>query len=371
MCTCRSALYQPRGARSPSGERETRSDACRAGADGDPPPLDAGLGARASPRPRTRRPAGSASPAPWCGNSRIRTAAHAGRSRRPRGARRHRVPSSAVRAGHRDPGGPAGRARPSPVSRSRPPASGSRRSARPVLCRPAHRPPRATCSRLRSTRRRRAARRATSGVRWGRTAVGQLERIRPVRRHEPELIPLAAEIGAVHHPAAVAAPVGPPLPGRLLVPDLARSHHPGEPASARSHRSPRRGPGSRPRSARRPSGDQVGESAWSHGVVVVPREAALVVLADPLDPFEPSVRRDIGGEDVPPAFIQRGREGQPPAVRRPARLEVTAPPARSCDVSRWGGRAAEARSRRPGTRRTRCGAHRATSRADSRIRARR
>src|SRR4051794_213715 len=53
-------------------------------------------------------------------------------------------------------------------------------------------------------------------------AVGKLEGIGPVGGHQPELVPLSAEVRAVDHPLAVAAPVGPSLPGSLFVAELAR-----------------------------------------------------------------------------------------------------------------------------------------------------
>src|SRR5262245_44900020 len=68
-------------------------------------------------------------------------------------------------------------------------------------------------------------------------AVGELERVATLCRHQPELIPLPAEIGGVHHPASIATPVGPGLPGGLFVVELTLAAarpgvHPPEPARA-------------------------------------------------------------------------------------------------------------------------------------------
>src|SRR3954471_4297222 len=52
--------------------------------------------------------------------------------------------------------------------------------------------------------------------------VGQLQRVATIRSHQPELMPLAAQVRAVHHSLAVAAPVGPSLPRGLLIPKLPR-----------------------------------------------------------------------------------------------------------------------------------------------------
>ena len=48
-----------------------------------------------------------------------------------------------------------------------------------------------------------------------------LERVAALGGHEPELIPLPAEVGGVHHASTVTAPVGPSLPGGLFVVGLA------------------------------------------------------------------------------------------------------------------------------------------------------
>src|SRR5207245_2952082 len=53
-------------------------------------------------------------------------------------------------------------------------------------------------------------------------AVGEGKHVPPVGGHEPQLIPLAAEVGAVHDAGAVGGPVRTRLPRSLLVPDLAQ-----------------------------------------------------------------------------------------------------------------------------------------------------
>ena len=102
-------------------------------------------------------------------------------------------------------------------------------------------------------------------------AVGELERIRPVGRHQPELVPLAPEVGAVDHPPAVAAPVGPRLPGGLLVADLPRRRAPARashaPESARAPDVAAVGDQDQLAAVRRPRRREV----LIHRVVVVPR----------------------------------------------------------------------------------------------------
>src|SRR2546425_12659423 len=63
-------------------------------------------------------------------------------------------------------------------------------------------------------------------------AVGERKGVAAVARHQPQLVPLAAEVGAVDDPFAVGTPVGARLPGRLLVAQLARR---GAPSGARRH----------------------------------------------------------------------------------------------------------------------------------------
>src|SRR5690348_4491749 len=52
--------------------------------------------------------------------------------------------------------------------------------------------------------------------------IRELERVATVAGHEPELVPLTSEIGAIHHALTVPAPVGASLPGGLLVTKLVR-----------------------------------------------------------------------------------------------------------------------------------------------------
>src|SRR5919197_316996 len=68
-------------------------------------------------------------------------------------------------------------------------------------------------------------------------AVAQRKWITTLARHDPQLIPLAAEVGAVDDLATIGRPVGPRFPCRFLVPQLAQRRtgprvHAPEPAGA-------------------------------------------------------------------------------------------------------------------------------------------
>src|SRR5258705_2001630 len=53
-------------------------------------------------------------------------------------------------------------------------------------------------------------------------AVRKRERIAALARHEPELIPLPAEVRAVHDARAIGRPIGAPFPRRLFIAQLAQ-----------------------------------------------------------------------------------------------------------------------------------------------------
>src|SRR5207253_7770510 len=93
--------------------------------------------------------------------------------------------------------------------------------------------------------------------------------------HEPQLIPLAAEVGAVDHSGAVRGPVWPRLPGRLLVADLAqrrsgRRGHAPEPAAAVDM------PAIRNEDQLLPVGRPGGREIVGAGAVVVPWQLGVV-----------------------------------------------------------------------------------------------
>ena len=105
---------------------------------------------------------------------------------------------------------------------------------------------------------------------------------------------------------------------------------------------------------RRPGGREI----LVHRVVVVAREPALVVLADPLESPGRAVAVTVGGEHVP-AALDSGRVNAirlPSGDQRGSRL--TAPSRRSAVDAPVADRAGGARWRRPGTRRTRSAARR-------------
>jgi hypothetical protein len=151
-------------------------------------------------------------------------------------------------------------------------------------------------------------------------AVGELERVLPVGRHEPELVPLAPLVGRVDHPPPVAGPIRPRAPGRLL-----DSHLPHGRARLRRH------PPQRPRTpdvppvgeqdqllpVRRPRGREV----LVEDVVVVAGELAVPVFGDAGEPADPAAL-DGGNEDVEAAQVGGRDKSEAPAVRRPAGLDV-------------------------------------------------
>ena len=205
--------------------------------------------------------------------------------------------------------------------------------------------------------------------------VGELQRVAAVGRHQPELVPLPAEVGGCRPPAdrrgsSRAAPSRWSPRSRISRAAAARPRlHPPE-----SCRSPRSWPRLDTRISSRPSGDQVGERYWSYRVVVVPR-------ASPLSRSS-VMRLELAGRAVgrrrrPTNTCHRpwysdGRERDPAAVGRPPRLEVDgAVRRRAAPTRRWRGRAAEARSRRRDRRRRPPGGRRETSPAGSRSPARR
>src|SRR5205823_1226899 len=141
--------------------------------------------------------------------------------------------------------------------------------------------------------------------------------------HEPQLIPLAAEVGAVDHSGAVRGPVGPRLPGRLLVADLPqrrsrRRGHAPEPAAAVDM------PAIRNEDQLFPVGRPGGREIVVPSAVVIARQLAVVVLGEP----GRVARRAAGDrqrEDVPASVVRGGDEGDATAVGRPARLDVHRP----------------------------------------------
>ena len=216
--------------------------------------------------------------------------------------------------------------------------------------------------------------RRPAGRRGVELAIGELERVAAVGRHQPELVPLPAEVGAVHHAPTVAAPVGPRLPGGLLVADLAR---PGHSARAAIRQNPAGAPdvaavgdrGSAPgRPATRP--------ARGTGPTVCSSTAGRPLSRSSRDAARPRRSRRLARPATTKTcqrpWYSGGREGDPAAVGRPARLEVDgAVRHERRPTRRWRGRAAEARSRRRGRRRRPRAGRRETSRAGSRSRARR
>ena len=156
-------------------------------------------------------------------------------------------------------------------------------------------------------------------------AVGERKGVAAVARHQPQLVPLAAEVGAVDDAFAVGGPVGARLPGRLLVAQLARRGHASRarrhaPEPARAVDVPAIRDADDLAAVRRPRGRQVVVPA----AVVVARQAAVVVVGDPLH------RAGLGParrerEDVPAPVVARGDERDAGAVRGPARLEVHGP----------------------------------------------
>ena len=147
--------------------------------------------------------------------------------------------------------------------------------------------------------------------------VGDRKGIAAFARHQPQLMPLAAEVGAVDDAPAVGGPVGTGLPRGFFVADLPR------------HRArPRRHP---PESARSvdvaPVRDEEKLTA-----VRRPRRREIVVPPAVVIAGEPAVlvfgqagdraARWVGDEDVPAPVVQGRHERETPAFGRPARLDV-------------------------------------------------
>src|SRR2546427_1562924 len=156
-------------------------------------------------------------------------------------------------------------------------------------------------------------------------AVGERKGVAAVARHQPQLVPLAAEVGAVDDAFAVGGPVGARLPGRLLVAQLARRGHASRarrhaPEPARAVDVPAIRDEDDLAAVRRPRWRQ----AVVPAAVVVARQAAVVVVGDPLHPagIGPAQRER---EDVPALVVARGDERDAGAVRGPAWLEGHGP----------------------------------------------
>jgi hypothetical protein len=134
-------------------------------------------------------------------------------------------------------------------------------------------------------------------------------------------MPLATEVGAVHHSFTIGAPVRTSFPGGLLEPQLtwfsARTcRHAPETTGAPDVSAIRNE--DQLSSIARPAGGEV----LIVGPVVVARQRAEPVLGDTYDSVESGVPLERGDEDVPPALERRGDESQPAAIWRPAWLHV-------------------------------------------------
>ena len=152
-------------------------------------------------------------------------------------------------------------------------------------------------------------------------AVGQLEGAARLGRRQPELVALAPEVRAVDHAPAVAGPVRPRLPIRLLL-----AHQPHRSARPRLHP---------PEVARAPDVAAVGNQDELLAVgrpggrevlvelrVVIARELAVHVFRDssPLAAGPPARNRQH--EHVEPS-LEGGRDvSDPRAVRRPPRVQI-------------------------------------------------
>src|SRR6266516_2573177 len=127
-------------------------------------------------------------------------------------------------------------------------------------------------------------------------AIREGKGIAALARHEPQLIPLPAEVGAVHDARAVRRPVGPRLPGRLLVTQLARRG-----AGARLH--PPKSSGAVKMPAVRDENELLAVRRPRRRDVVIPlavviaRYLAVVVVGEPQRILRPFGAQD---EDVPP-----------------------------------------------------------------------
>ena len=153
--------------------------------------------------------------------------------------------------------------------------------------------------------------------------VGEGERVATLAGHEPQLIPLATEIGAVHDALAVRRPVGSGFPVGLLVPQLAHrcaggGGHAPEPAC------PMDVPAIRDQDQLAPVAGPGGREVVIQHAVVVAGQLAVVVVGESSDVTRcATVHRHC--EDVPAPVVRGGDEGDPGAVGRPARLHIDAP----------------------------------------------
>jgi hypothetical protein len=152
-------------------------------------------------------------------------------------------------------------------------------------------------------------------------AIGQRERLSSIGGHEPELVPLPAVIGAVDDAPAIPCPVGTGLPRRLLVAQLPL-------LGSRLRASPPEPPGAPDPAVvadveellavRRPGGREVVVVL----AVVVARQPAVLVLADPLRGTGRAAVSERHDEEVKAALVRGRDEGETRAVGREPRLEV-------------------------------------------------
>src|SRR3989454_4750794 len=140
-------------------------------------------------------------------------------------------------------------------------------------------------------------------------AVGEGKHVPPVGGHEPQLIPLAAEVGAVYDAGAVGRPVGARLPRRLLVADLAQRRA-GSGVHAPESTRPVDMPAVRYDQQLAPVRGPRGRDVVVPPGVVVARQPGVVVFREPGDLAAGGYHR----EDVPTPVVNRGHERNPRPV---------------------------------------------------------
>jgi hypothetical protein len=148
-------------------------------------------------------------------------------------------------------------------------------------------------------------------------AVGDRERVSPLGGHEPELVPLTAQVGAVDHALPVPGPVRTRLPARLLLAHLAQ----GRPGSGVHAPEAAGAPDASPvrdQEQLAAVGGPAGGQVVVETAVVITRQAALHVLGQALGRPAPGGHR----EDVPASVENRRDEGDAPAIGGEARLHV-------------------------------------------------